>query len=225
MPRKSFIWKIPTKDFSRSIVSSTTWTEVAKRYCTHTGNIHTLQARARKDGLDTSHFIGRSWSKGLKCPNNSHPQYKLQDLLTVSKHTIGNQRLKKRILQEKLTQNECYTCGLAPMWNGRPLSLHLAHLNGDKLDNTIENLVLMCPNCHSQSKKEQKYATLVFLRNCEKCNKEIPDDDELCKKCNKHRRPSLEKIEREVAILGVDGAARVHHTDEKTIKMWLNSPK
>ena len=44
----------------------------------------------------------------------------------------------------------CEECGLSE-WRGKALSLELHHVNGDGLDNRLENLVLLCPNCHSQT--------------------------------------------------------------------------
>ena len=41
-------------------------------------------------------------------------------------------------------------CGLTS-WRGKPLALALHHINGDRLDNRLENLALLCPNCHSQT--------------------------------------------------------------------------
>jgi hypothetical protein len=113
------------------------------------------------------------------------------------------------------------------MWNGRPLNLHLVHLNKNKYDNRLENLVLLCPNCHSQNKKETAYAKLIFLKKCIACDRDIPDDneEERCQKCKKKgRRISVETLEREIAILGLDGTARRHKTDERSVKNWLESP-
>jgi hypothetical protein len=58
--------------------------------------------------------------------------------------------LKRRLLEEGLKSNRCETCGLTE-WRGAPLSMALHHLNGDGLDNRLENLVLLCPNCHAQT--------------------------------------------------------------------------
>lgn len=62
----------------------------------------------------------------------------------------GRQHLKKRLLREGLLTEACDDCGITE-WRDRPLSLALHHVNGDPHDNRLENLQLLCPNCHSQT--------------------------------------------------------------------------
>jgi DNA-binding CsgD family transcriptional regulator len=58
--------------------------------------------------------------------------------------------LKLRLVKAGLKQRLCEMCGIAS-WNGRPITLALHHVNGDRYDHRIENLQLLCPNCHSQT--------------------------------------------------------------------------
>lgn len=61
---------------------------------------------------------------------------------------IGIATYRKHVLRIKGCV--CAVCGLEEEWQGRPLSLHLDHINGDAQDNRLENLQVLCPNCHSQ---------------------------------------------------------------------------
>lgn len=45
---------------------------------------------------------------------------------------------------------ECSMCGIAE-WQGKPIALHVDHINGKHYDNRLENLRILCPNCHSQT--------------------------------------------------------------------------
>ncbi len=58
--------------------------------------------------------------------------------------------LKRRLLEAGLKAPRCERCGI-DRWLDQPLGLALHHVNGDRLDNRLENLQLLCPNCHSQT--------------------------------------------------------------------------
>jgi 5-methylcytosine-specific restriction endonuclease McrA len=55
----------------------------------------------------------------------------------------------RRYLFEKF-ESKCCKCGISS-WNGEPLSLEIEHKDGDSLNQTEKNLILLCPNCHSQT--------------------------------------------------------------------------
>lgn len=77
------------------------------------------------------------------------PRIPLAELLVRGRQTSRG-HLKQRLIAAGLKTNRCEACGLTE-WQGRQLNMQLHHRNGDGLDNRLENLALLCANCHSQT--------------------------------------------------------------------------
>ena len=70
--------------------------------------------------------------------------------LVAGRVKTNRTHLKLRLIAAGLKSSRCEQCGLTE-WRGRPLSIALHHANGNGKDNRLENLIFLCPNCHSQT--------------------------------------------------------------------------
>lgn len=74
----------------------------------------------------------------------------IEHLLVRGRKGTSRGNLKRRLVREGLKEDRCEGCGISE-WQGKPLGLQLHHVNGDGSDNRLQNLQLLCGNCHSQT--------------------------------------------------------------------------
>jgi len=109
------------------------------------GNYETIKKRISYYGIDTSHFHGQNWNKG----KTIGPKRPIEEYLVEGK-LVQSHKLKLRLINEKLKEHKCECCGITD-WNGLPTPIELDHIDGNRYNNTIENLRVLCPNCHAQT--------------------------------------------------------------------------
>jgi hypothetical protein len=103
-----------------------------------------LRRALSEQPLDTSHF---ETPHQRMCETPPRPPRPLEEVLTRDVHVNTNQ-LKQRLLAEGVFQHRCAGCG-GRRWRGGPIPLQLDHIDGDRTNNELSNLRLLCPNCHA----------------------------------------------------------------------------
>ena len=96
--------------------------------------------------LDKSHFTGSRWNKGKTYFTKTRAPIKQ---LLVKGSAVQSYKLKKRLYEEGLKHPRCELCDWAKVSSDGRIPLELDHINGIHNDNRIENLRILCPNCHS----------------------------------------------------------------------------
>ena len=140
------------------------------------GNYKTVKNNLEKFGIDTSHFTGQRWNKGLKFFEKT-AIIPLEDILKPNVK-YSSSVLRERLIACGLKQPICEVCGYTE-------NLELHHINGDHYDNRIENLQILCPNCHAKTDNYRGRNTTKNSTPQSLSRKNSKDHYCTCKNCGK----------------------------------------
>ena len=111
------------------------------------GNYKTIQMHMDRLGLDKSKLLGKGWSIGtVRASDRNKP---IKDIL-IENSNYQSSKLRKRLIKENILDPVCSSCFL-DKWMDKDIPLELDHINGVNTDNRIDNLRLLCPNCHAMT--------------------------------------------------------------------------
>lgn len=110
-------------------------------------NYKTFRVHAKRLGVFKPNQSGKGTSKPKV---EGKGKTSLKEILEGKHPQFHTYELKNRLYKAGLKEPKCEECGIFE-WNGKPISLELDHINGVRYDHRLENLKILCPNCHSQT--------------------------------------------------------------------------
>ena len=199
--KTSRIWKISSEDFKNVVAHSNSYSDIARyfNYSLNSAIFNMIKKRMTMENISLYVIENAQKKQRIEMLKKLHNSKKtpLKDIL-VENSSYNRSHLKARLIKEGLLEEKCYKCGLGSEWQGEQLTLQLDHKNGINNDNRLENLWLLCPNCHSQTPTfngKNKYV----VKKCTDCGKTIGKKHTRCIPCaNKVPSKSISqrKVER-----------------------------
>jgi len=203
------------------------------------GNYRVFKKFQKLYNIDTSHFTGQGHMKGKK---NNFLIKPLSEIL-VKNCEYSSNKLRKRLIEEGLKEHNCECCGLTE-WLGEPIPLELDHIDGDHYNNLIENLKILCPNCHAKTptyrgknktnknsetirtKKERIRTKKVY--KCTSCDVELNSKCKtgLCHSCHsksqrKVERPAKEQLIKEIQESSYLSVGKKYGVSDNAVRKWI----
>jgi hypothetical protein len=171
-----------------------------------------------------------SGNKGLKGKKISTKRISVFDY--IKKDVVVISKLRKLLIRDGVKEKKCECCGLEE-WMGKPIPLELHHIDENRFNNRLENLKILCSNCHMQehnysnTKKTHRPNTVKKMKTCQ-CGSQINLRSILCEKCwsiknRKVERPPFNQLLNEVTEMGYSGVGRKYGVSDNTIRKWLST--
>lgn len=152
--------------------------------------------------------------------------------ILVEDSNYQSSKLKKRLIDAGLKEHKCEICGNIGEWQGKPLTLQVHHINGNHRDNRIENLQILCPNCHSQTDNHSIKKNMQH-NYCADCGKEIAIGSTWCPQCapkhnrvykvDKDKRPSKDELLNLIQTKPFTEIGRMYGVSDNAIRKWCKS--
>ena len=228
--------KYTEQQLKDAVESSTSYRQILEKLSLREagGNYKTLKHYIKELKINTDHLTGQAWLKGKHNPY-SLPKKSLDEILIDGSY-VQSHKLKKRLLKAGLLENKCYMdeCQITNIWNNKPITLRLDHVNGKNDDNRIENLRLVCPNCDSQlptycgkNKKKigKKSRSKIPTGKCLICENNVYGTKYCNQECNhiaqrKADWPTKEELQKLIDDNSFCAIGRIYNVSDNAVRKW-----
>lgn len=193
----------------------------------------TLNSYLKKMGIE---YAGQKAKKGQY---KGGCEYKPAMYYIENNIAIGSHKLKKKLIRDGLKEEKCELCGIR-MWYNREIPLELHHKNGNHLDNHLENLMILCPNCHSimgnnSGRAVKSKEEIQAFRNearktdvCIICGKAITKGSTYCQYCYRIQsrvvdRPDREKLKELIRSTSFLQIGKMYEVSDNAVRKWCDT--
>ena len=158
--------------------------------------------------------------------------YELSEIFVVNSNFKNRKSIKNKLIKYKIMEYKCTKCDISS-WMNEPITLQLEHKNGINNDNRLENLELLCPNCHSQTSTYCGRNIKYEDKFCE-CGNKIESNKKKCRSCilEKMRitnienrkvknRPDIKEILENVEKYGFLKTGKLYGVSDNAVRKWI----
>lgn len=218
--------KYSKEELEQMVKDSTSYAGLAKKlgYALGGSYIMSVNTMIQHYDFNVSHFTGQGWNKG---------NFDMSRFTTNSKARTSN--LRNALINFK--ENKCECCGNTE-WLGKPIKLEIHHIDGDNTNHDLNNLQLLCPNCHSFTDNYRKKKPLLELESkpivenpkyvCSICGKTIEKNKSgMCREClnveeRTVERPLVLELAKMISEKGFEAVGRDYGVSGNAIKKWCD---
>lgn len=146
------------------------------------GNNYSTMSKVMKE-LDIDTTILDKNRRKLFSANKKDKEDVLKIFSGDNESTMKSSKILDLIVELGIREYRCERCGISE-WNGLPIRLELHHKDGNHKNAKLENVEMLCPNCHSQTDNfRYKGRSTKKKQICIDCGKEISKRAKRCKEC------------------------------------------
>lgn len=183
------------------------------------GNPNTLKKIINEYNLSTTILDENRKKLFSQCAIGTHLKIKakIEDIFEGKYPEYQTSKLLKRLVQEGFKEMKCESCGIVE-WMGKPITLQLHHNDGNRTNNKLENLKILCPNCHSQ--------TETYAGKNSKTNKDKIKTVEISKKKKSNKisskAPEREVLKNKIRSIPFVKIGAEYHVSDNAVRRWCD---